>query len=169
MSSDSLPSPSVKVSLSAFQRETIELFVHATQVLGMPKSIGEIYGLLFASLDPLTLDGIVDLLAMSKGSASQGLRFLHNLNAVKKVYMPGDRRDHYVAELRLRSLVTGFLRERVEPHMDNGADRLTRLEALPTESPEEAQLAFERIKRLRSWHKQSDRLIPVVRKILAVT
>lgn len=157
------------IALTAFQREMIELFVHAAQVLGVPKSIGEIYGLLFASRDPLTLDQVVDLLQISKGSASQGLRLLYNLNAAKKVYVPGDRRDHFVAELRLRQLVSGFLRERVQPHLESGLERVADLSNLRTSlDPEEGDFAEERIKRLRSWHKRAEQLVPLAQKILSV-
>ena len=45
--------------LEIIQREVIALFVNGVRVLGLPKSIGEIYGLLFISPDPLALDVIV--------------------------------------------------------------------------------------------------------------
>ena len=43
--------------LSEVERSIIELFVDGVRVIGLPKSVGEIYGLLFASRDPLSLDG----------------------------------------------------------------------------------------------------------------
>jgi DNA-binding transcriptional regulator GbsR (MarR family) len=159
------------VALSDFQREMIELFVHASQVLGVPKSIGEIYGLLFASAEPLTLDQVVEMLQISKGSASQGLRLLYNLNAAKKVYVPGDRRDHYVAELRLRHLVSGFLRERVQPHLESGLERVQHLATYTKGSKEEmdeAKFVADRLNRLRSWHKRAEQLVPLAQKILSV-
>lgn len=152
------------LALSRFEHEIIEIFVHSAQLLGLPKSVGEIYGLLYGCDRSLTLDQIVELLSISKGSASQGLRFLCNMTAVKKVYIPGDRRDHYVAEVRLRRLVSGVIRERVEPHLENGLERISQLTELATESGNPHQI--ERVKRLRNWHKRADQLIPMVRKLL---
>ena len=72
------------------QRGVIDLFVRGVRVLGLPKSIGEIYGLLYISSAPLPLDAIVAKLGISKGSASQGLRFLRNLGAVVPVEIEGE-------------------------------------------------------------------------------
>ena len=61
-------------SMSEADRRIVDLFVDGVRVIGLPKSIGEIYGLLFVSRDPLSLDDLVARLGISKGSASQGLR-----------------------------------------------------------------------------------------------
>ena len=150
-------------ALSTFEQEIIEIFVRAAQLLNLPKSIGEIYGLLYASEGPLTLDQIVSTLRISKGSASQGLRFLNSLAAVRKVYVPGDRRDHFEAEDRLRRLGEGLLRERVQPHLESGAERLNRLESLSDAASPHLQ---ERFEKLRRWHTRARRLMPLARRIL---
>jgi HTH-type transcriptional regulator, glycine betaine synthesis regulator len=151
-------------ALSPFEHEIIEIFVRAAQLLSLPKSIGEIYGLLYASETPLTLDQIVDALRISKGSASQGLRFLSNLAAVRKVYVPGDRRDHYEAEVRLRRLGDGILRERVEPHLESGAERLQRLDRLTGDLSPHLR---ERYEKLCHWHRRANRLLPLARRFLS--
>jgi hypothetical protein len=52
------------------------------QVFGVPKSVGQIYGLLYASPEPLSFSDIVERLDISKGSASQGLQLLRSLGAI---------------------------------------------------------------------------------------
>jgi hypothetical protein len=52
------------------------------QIFGVPKSVGQIYGLLYASPEPLSFSDIVVRLGISKGSASQGLRLLRSLGAI---------------------------------------------------------------------------------------
>jgi hypothetical protein len=52
------------------------------QVFGVPKSVGQIYGLLYASPEPLSFSDIVERLEISKGSASQGLQLLRSLGAI---------------------------------------------------------------------------------------
>lgn len=166
--SSPLPEPSqaddALQGLSVFEQEVIEIFVRGAQLLSLPKSIGEIYGLLYASENPLTLDQIAELLRMSKGSASQGLRFLSSLAAVRKVYVPGDRRDHYEAEVRLRHLGEGLLRERVDPHIQSGQERLERLESLTDNLSPHLQ---ERFKRLKKWHSLARRMMPFVRRVFS--
>ena len=68
---------------SELELEAIDYFVRFMSLLGMPRSVGEIYGLLYFSPDPLSMDVIAAKLGISIGSASQGLRTLRSLKAVK--------------------------------------------------------------------------------------
>ena len=76
------PSLSPSPSLSLFTRECAAFFSEAVQVFGVPKSVGQIYGLLYASPEPLSFSDIVERLDISKGSASQGLQLLRSLGAI---------------------------------------------------------------------------------------
>ena len=49
-------------ALNSLEVEVIDLFVNAVKMLGFPKSVGEIYGLLFISKEPLPLDTLVERL-----------------------------------------------------------------------------------------------------------
>lgn len=150
--------------LDAFERECIEVFVRAAAVLAVPRSIGEIYGLLFASAQPLSMDAVVHRLAISKGSASQGLRWLRDVGAVRAEYVPGDRRDHFVAETELRRLAAGFLREQVRPHLDSGANLLGRLDAAATVAVD-PRFASGRVKKLRRWHRFGGQVLPLLLRV----
>lgn len=163
-----LPSPGTGEPLSQLELEMIELFVHFAQLFSLPKSLGEIFGLLFASEEALPFDEIVNKLRISKGSASQGLKFLRSINAVTTVYIPGERRDHFVAEDRLRPLITGFLKERFQPHLRSGEERVQRLTRLVEGEPGVAGPAVQkRIKRLRGWNLQAEKIMPILIRILA--
>lgn len=65
-----------------FETECATFFSEVVQVFGVPKSIGQIYGLLYASPEPLSFSDIVVRLKISKGSASQGLQLLRSLGAI---------------------------------------------------------------------------------------
>src|SRR5881392_2903241 len=78
--------------LNPLETEIIDFFVQLSRLLGQPRSLAEIYGLLFISARPLSMDDLIERLQLSKGSASQGLKFLHSLGAIHMVYVPGDRR-----------------------------------------------------------------------------
>lgn len=149
------------------EHEVVELFVHIASLIGLPRSVGEIYGYLFISRDPLPMDVLVERLGLSKGATSQGLRLLESFGAVRTVYVPGDRRDHFTAERELRKLVGGFVKEEVIPHLQSGEERLSGIRQLldGIEGPEQAALK-ERVERLASWHSRSDRLLPMVLQLI---
>ncbi|MFA1821249.1 GbsR/MarR family transcriptional regulator [Virgibacillus oceani] len=65
---------------------------------GVSPSVGRIYGVLYFSDEPLTLDEIKDQVAMSKASVSNGVRELMDTEMVTKVWKKGQRKDHFIAE-----------------------------------------------------------------------
>ena len=145
----------------------IDLFVQFSRVLGQPKSVAEIYGLLFVSPRPLTIEETMERLQISKGSTSQGLRYLRGLGAVKQVYVPDQRAVHFEAVAQLRNLVTGFLRDQILVHLDGSLERLDRLEAMIKELPsEQRELVGARIGMLQSWQTKTRKLLPIILKVL---
>jgi len=153
--------------LNALEREVVEFFVRLSRLLGQPASFGQIYGLLFISPRPLPMDELVERLQISKGSASQGLRFLHTLGAVRRVQRPDDRRTHYEAAADLRRLAGRFPRGRVEPRRRDGETRLDRMTVLVETLPEDARRpARGRIRLLRSWSRNSRRVLPLILRVL---
>src|SRR5204863_1888133 len=84
--------------INPLEGEVVAFFVHICRLLGQPPSLGEVYGLLFISAQPLALDDLIERLGLSKGSASMGLKFLRNAGAIRMTYVPGDRRVHYEAD-----------------------------------------------------------------------
>lgn len=163
----SKPSDLATPELREIEIRVIELFVRGVKVLGLPKSVGEIYGLLYVSPDPLPLDTLVARLQMSKGSASQGLKFLRNLGAVKSIYVGGDRRDHYEAQTELKALVAGFLKEELLPHFQRGSERLGRLEELvESDASEDAEFYRQRLGKLNNWRTRSNEMMELVQGML---
>ena len=158
-------------SLSSWETAVIDLFLNAAMSVGLPKSVGQIYGLLFCRDEPLAMDEIMELLSVSKGSASQGLRSLRQLGAVKSQFLPGQRKEHFVAEIRLRKLVSGFLKEQAEPHLEKGKARLSHLQELvdATEDENSAERGRKRVNILAGWHRQVGKLLPLVKLIVGKT
>ncbi len=64
---------------------------------GITHSVGRLYGLLYFSEKPMTLDEMKDELGMSKTSMSTAVRQLQELNMVEKVWKKGERKDLYQA------------------------------------------------------------------------
>jgi DNA-binding transcriptional regulator GbsR (MarR family) len=166
----------------------VAFFAEAVQIFGVPKSVGLIYGLLFASPEPLSFSDIVERLEISKGSASQGLQLLRALGAIKQVlpsngrtagrsgpHSPspltpsgadGSRREYFEPELGLRKLVSSVLQERVTPLAAAGADRLARLRELAEQDGEGSDFCLNRVKQLETWRWRLRTVLPVLSALL---
>ena len=154
--------------LDEWESAVIDLFLNAANSFGLPKSYGQIYGLLFCRDRALSMDEVMDLLQISKGSASQGLRALRQFGAVSSTFTPGDRKERFVAEIRLRRLVSGFLREQADPHLEKGVARLKQIENLleGSGSKDSRIRGTRRHEILSGWHRQMSRLLPWVKMIV---
>ena len=156
--------------VDSIEREVLAVFVDGVRVLGLPPSIGEIYGLLFISQTPLSLDDLVQRLKISKGSASQGLRTLKSLGAVRETNGNGngERRTYYEPAVELKRLVGGFIREQIRPHLDSGRHKIKRLGDLANmeSDPKRRQFLLERTDRLDHWIRNGGRLLPMIQRIL---
>lgn len=67
----------------AFENALVDFFVNAADLLGVPKSVAAIYGIVFASPEALSFAAIEARLDISKGSVSQGLRVLKEVGALR--------------------------------------------------------------------------------------
>ncbi len=153
--------------MDPLEAEAVDLFVGLAQVVGLPKSVGQIYGLLYISTEPLSLDAVAERLDISKGSASQGLRFLRSTGAIRLAGQAGRRSDHYEAETGLRTLATGFLKEQIEPHLESGEERLDRLRLLVADAPvAQRKVLAARVDRLGTWHKRAAGMLPLLIRFL---
>jgi HTH-type transcriptional regulator, glycine betaine synthesis regulator len=160
---DSQPS----TALSPLESSVIDLFVQLSRVLGQPRSYAEIYGLLFISAQPLAMDDLIARLRLSKGSASQGLKYLRQLGAIREIYVPGERRVHYEAVAVLRNLVGRFLRDQVLPQLLSAEDKLAHIAAtLKTMPAAEQDRVIGRVKMLQSWGKNARRAVSLASKAL---
>lgn len=158
---DITPTPS---ALSPWESSTIEVFIRAVSLIGLPRSLGEIYGLLFCAQGAQTFDDLADRLGISRGSVSQGLKFLRQIGAVKVHYVAGSRKDHYQAELSMKRLVHGFVRDQFTPHLESGGERLDEIELLIESEPDSALRAHaaQRISTLRTWQRRMHKLMPLI-------
>ena len=164
---DSVAPKEIRVSRE-FQRECVQFFGDVVQVMGVPRSYGQIYGLLFASPEPLCFTDLLDGLDISRGSVSQGLNALRALGAVR--FVSGDgRRELFEPEKGLRKLVTGILREKVDPLVTDGARHLERLRKYAAAAPSKdgREFSLDRVQQIESWRNQMRLLLPLLKTVLA--
>lgn len=172
----------------AFEIEVVSFFFQAADLLGVPKSVAAIYGVCFASPEPLSLADIDQRLDISIGSISQGLRVLREVGALRVAEVGGqkaeggrrtaeggasrfdDRRDYYEPDMELRKLASRFIEERLEKQLKAGKGRLQSIRAaIPPDRNGSAKELKARLRYLESWHDQGKALVPLVRAFLKLT
>jgi DNA-binding transcriptional regulator GbsR (MarR family) len=155
------------------RREMVETSGTLFQLFGFPRSTGQIYGLLYLSARPLSLDHLVESLSMSKGSASMGARQLSGWGVIRQVWVPGDRRDHFEAVGDFGQLLRASFSEFVKPRLYSSERRLASIsEELERDvergalSEEEYRFCAERLRLLLRFQKKIQDFGPIAEKLL---
>ena len=138
----------------------LHLCVKLCLILGPPKSIGLIYGAVFVSARPIEAGDICKKLKISRGSVSQGLKFLRELGAIRVEGDNGNRAEHFVVEDHLRKAVETFVTKKIGPAFEELGQEVVRLEGDPNLSlPTELK---EKLETIRRWHSHGKLLLPLV-------
>jgi DNA-binding transcriptional regulator GbsR (MarR family) len=153
----------------AFEGRVVDFFVGAADLIGVPKSVAAIYGIVFASPVPLSFAGIESRLDISKGSISQGLRVLREVGALKEVSAATDRVESFEPDLELRKLVHRFLENRLQTQLDSGSAQLASLAQAVPGRKDEAIALRRRLKSLRDWHSKAQALLPMAKTFLKLS
>jgi DNA-binding transcriptional regulator GbsR (MarR family) len=80
---------------SPTEKELIEKFGNIYESYGLRRLQGLIVGLLLTKSEPVSLDDMVDILDRSKGPISISVRRLDDMDLVRKVEGPNNRRNYY--------------------------------------------------------------------------
>jgi len=151
----------------AFDEQVVGFFVDAAEMLGVPKSVAAIYGIVFASPLPLSFAEIESRLDISKGSVSQGLRVLREIGAVKEVSATSDRAERFAPDMEIRKMLRHFLEHRLKEQLDTGRARLVALAAyVPSQTPASSKILRERLKHLQGTHEKARALLPIAKTFL---
>lgn len=136
---------------------------------GFSKVMGQLYGALLLSAEPLSLDDLVVLLDISKASVSMNLRTLEHMGMVRQVWVRGKagRRKFYEAETDFWQIISNVLSgremrdvDRALNVMEESSARLSK--AMPGMSAEEKELAelyLERIGQMQSLFRFAQLII----------
>jgi DNA-binding transcriptional regulator GbsR (MarR family) len=151
----------------AFEESLVGFFVEAADLLGVPKSVAIIYGVVFASPVPLSFAEIESRVFLSKGSISQGLRVLREMGALKEVSTPADKAERFAPDMELRKLIDRWIAERLQRQLAAGQVRLKALtRSLPGARSAEGKILRQRLKQLQNWHDKAAGALPLVRGFL---
>jgi DNA-binding transcriptional regulator GbsR (MarR family) len=102
--------------------QTVDRFVESWGSMGVlwgiNRSMARIHALLIASAEPLGLDEIATRLQISRGNTSMCLKELRSWEVIQRVHMPGDRKDYYVSESDVWSMLFRIAAERKRREFD---------------------------------------------------
>ena len=140
--------------LTAQEKELIKFFVKMAAILGVQRSVAEIYALLYSSPEPLEFDVIQGRLSISKGSVSQGLRFLKGNGMVESIKIKGTRRERWQPSPSLAASLVGLLRNQVLPSLEDSKPLLKRLVDDATAQNFSAEV-IDRLTRLQRWNSRA--------------
>jgi DNA-binding transcriptional regulator GbsR (MarR family) len=94
--------PAGAVNAPNVRREIEDRFINEWGLLanawGVSPLLGRIHGLLLLAGRPMTAEEVCERLGISRASASVQLNAILGWGLARRMYLPGDRRQHYLAE-----------------------------------------------------------------------
>ncbi len=156
-------------------RRFIEDAGNTTQALGVGRVVGQIFGYLYFSEPPRTLDDMKEALGISKGSASMGVRQLEQWGAVQRVWVKGDRKDYYTANdyfgQIVRNIAIDLMGKRLAvltASLDKAESELEIEVTKEMTDGRDREFVKARVVRLREFHKKINRTWnnPIVKLML---
>lgn len=85
---------------------------------GFNRTVGQIYALLVINQQPLSANDIGELLGISRGNVSMGLKELHSWQLVQTTHRPGDRKDYYQSRGSIWDMANRVFEERRKREID---------------------------------------------------
>ncbi|MBU5593997.1 GbsR/MarR family transcriptional regulator [Amphibacillus sp. MSJ-3] len=155
--------------------ETIDQFIQMIAknmgLYGITPSIGRLYGKLYFSEEPMSLDDLRDALKMSKTSMSTGVRALAEMNMVEPAFRKGVRKDLYQSEedwyQSFTSLFGNRWRHHTEQNIEEAAQAILVLEELAEQSTDQLlktniALDIERLQYAQNYYRWLMKFIEVI-------
>lgn len=112
MSENKQPPENLHPTLQAVNDSMLDGLGQLADYFGYNRVLGQMYGALLLSPDPLSLDDLVEQLGKSKASVSMNMRSLEHMGIVREVWVRDTRKKYYEAERDLWNALTNVLGSR---------------------------------------------------------
>ena len=134
---------------------------------GFKRNMGRIWAVLYLSPEPLSAEDLRQALKLSSGAVSMTLNELSRWGVVRKVWVQGERKDFYAAEVQLWRMISRVFSERekteivmaIEAFEEALADVSKLRHSTDPKTRARAELQYERIKQLLELARLGKRLI----------
>ena len=140
--------------LAPHEVELTQFFVRMGSILGVQRSVAEIYALLYVSSGPLDFDHIQGRLEMSQGSVSQGLKFLRDHGMILSTKEKGTKRERWEPTPSLAASLVNIIRSQVLPSLEKSKPTLQNVLNSATAQGADPEV-IERIARLQRWNSRA--------------
>ncbi|MFA6285822.1 MAG: HTH domain-containing protein [Opitutaceae bacterium] len=160
MSASATPSAQ---SIAATEQEQaiLSFWVQVSDLLGYPRSVGQIFGLIFLSEPPLSADDLVQRLGISRSGAGQGLKALQDIGAIKTAHQLASRKEHFQLQTDLGVLVKLLLNARILPKLEELAQQRKALDlAVRADGPAHLVQRFDQLER---WKGKTGPLVELLK------
>lgn len=85
---------------------------------GVNRSVAQIHALLYLSSQPLNAEQIAEALGIARSNVSNSLKELVSWRLIRRIPIPGDRREHYEAEVDVWEMGIRIAQGRKEREID---------------------------------------------------
>jgi DNA-binding transcriptional regulator GbsR (MarR family) len=134
---------------------------------GFKRNMGRLWAVLYLSPEPLSAEDLRQSLSLSSGAVSMTLSELSRWGVVRKVWVQGERKDFYAAEVQLWRMISRVFSERERAEITSAieafSEALAQVEKLRHASDPRAraraELQTERIGHLLELAKLGARLL----------
>ena len=135
---------------------------------GFKRNMGRVWTVLYLSPEPLSAEDLRHALQLSSGAVSMTLSELARWGVVRRVWIQGERKDFYTAEVQLWRMISRVFNERERSEIlaaiDAFEEALRQLDRTRKTSPDpaaraRAELQHERISQLLELSRLGKRLL----------
>jgi len=154
-----------QIDTHAIRTRFIANLSQISEFWGLPRALGAIFGALYLSPQPLSLDALVEQAGVTKGAVSTHVRALERMGMVHKQVRVGERRDYYEAETDFWKIGKGLLEQRRKAEFDRAlrgvTDLLQEVKATPRRAADAATAAFYqgRLQSMEDFFKTLDSIV----------
>lgn len=143
---------------------------NTTHSFGLGRMIGRVFCLLYLSPQAVSLEDVAARLQVSKASVSIVVRQLFEFQAVRRITLPGDRRDYYEAETDFLLILRRGIMPGLRTKLQSAGIQIERTlevrataggsSAAPNEHSEKDQEEIRRrLRKAQALHRRLDQLL----------
>lgn len=106
------------MKLEEAKKEFVQAWGSLGSSWGINKVMAQIHAVLIVAPKPLSTDDIMEALHISRGNANMSVRALIDWGIVYKHFVPGDRKEYFVAEKDVYTLSNQVAKERKKRELE---------------------------------------------------
>lgn len=129
---------------------------------GINKTMAQIHALLMVSIEPISMEDIMEELQISRGNASMNLRALMDWGIVYKEYKAGERREFFTAEKDLDELAVKIARERSKREIKPALKVLKEVSTIDSKATEEERHFIDQTTKLYDFVLKANNMLEKV-------